>query len=52
MIPACHNCKNYIDDLFCAAFPEGIPEEILIGENDHTKPLKDQENDIVFEEED
>jgi len=32
----------------CSAFPNGIPEEILTGENDHTKPLPDQENDIVY----
>tara|TARA_B100000745_G_C19803992_1_gene264650 strand:+ start:167 stop:310 length:144 start_codon:yes stop_codon:yes gene_type:complete len=30
------------------AFPNGIPEEILDGSNDHTKPLPNQDNDIVF----
>lgn len=51
MIPICHDCKNYLGELKCAAFPEGIPEIILNGENDHSEPLKDQENDIVFESE-
>lgn len=46
----CASCKNYFSDLVCQAFPKGIPEEILIDENDHSKPLPDQDNDIVFEE--
>ena len=45
----CISCDNYFGDLECQAFPEGIPEEILIGDNDHSKPLPDQKNDIVFE---
>ena len=32
------------------AFPKGIPEDIIFNGN-HDKPLKDQENDIVFEKE-
>jgi hypothetical protein len=35
----------------CDAFPKGIPTEILIGENPHTEPLPEQDNDIVFEQE-
>jgi len=45
----CAECKNYVFDLTCLAFPEGIPEEILTGESDHTEPLPEQDNDIVFE---
>lgn len=45
----CNNCKNHLVDLICLAFPDGIPEEILTGENDHSKPLPGQGNDIVFE---
>jgi len=37
--PETHNCK---------AFPDGIPDEILFGENDHKKPLPEQKNKIVF----
>lgn len=50
MIPIdCLNCKNYIDNLICSAFSESIPSEILNGEIQHLKPLKIQDNDIVFE---
>jgi hypothetical protein len=45
----CFECSNYICDLACQAFPKGIPDEIMQGENDHTTPLPDQGNDIVFE---
>jgi len=45
----CQNCKNYFGDLKCQAFSDRIPNEILLGENDHSKPLPDQKNDIVFE---
>lgn len=44
----CINCMNYLGDLSCQAFKE-IPEEILVGDNNHTKPLPDQDNDIVYE---
>ena len=45
----CQMCVNFWHNGFCSAFPEGIPLEILQGENDHSKPLPDQDNDIVFE---
>ena len=48
-IDLCGKCKNYLYDLKCIAFPEGIPEEILTGKNDHSKPLPKQDNEIVFE---
>ena len=46
----CFKCKHF--DFInggCAAFPDGIPDEITSGENEHSKPIYDQENDIVFE---
>ncbi len=55
VIPICLECKHYDNKtagfVGCEAFPEkpGIPWKILTGENDHRKPLPDQENDIVFE---
>ncbi len=45
----CKNCKNYIGELECLAFPIGIPEKILLGKNDHSQPLPEQDNNIVFE---
>lgn len=44
----CFNCVNYLGDLSCMAF-DRIPDEILTGENNHSEPLKNQDNDIVFE---
>ena len=52
--PICIKCKhfNYKDfnGLTCLAFPEGIPDEILLNGNNHSKPLPEQDNDIIFEE--
>ena len=48
-ITTCGNCKNYIGDLKCYAFLDGIPNTILNGDNDHSKPLPNQDNDIVFD---
>lgn len=46
----CFKCKHYrLIKIGCDAFINGIDNEILIT-NSHDKPLKDQGNDIVFEE--
>lgn len=45
----CLTCKNYIDDLKCAAFPEGIPVEIIEDGEPHVEPIEGQDNEIVFE---
>lgn len=46
----CFKCKHFnFTSTGCTAFPEGIPEEITSGENEHSKPLDVQGNDIVFE---
>jgi hypothetical protein len=48
--PICFKCKNFdINTSTCKAFPTEIPMEILNGENDHSEPLPNQNNDIVFE---
>lgn len=48
--PICFKCKNFdINKNTCKAFKKEIPEEILFGDNDHSKPLPEQENDLVFE---
>ena len=51
--PICSNCKHRIYDkpgAYCKAFPDGdgIPDEILLGANDHSKPLKGQKNELVY----
>jgi len=50
----CNNCKFIKgvggDVATCWAFPKGIPKKIAYGTNDHSKPLPDQDNEIVFEE--
>lgn len=51
--PVCVDCKNFHRDNFegltCSAFPNGIPYIILIGRNEHKKPLENQGNSITFE---
>ena len=51
--PQCSKCKHYnvfkYEGVSCDAFQKGIPEEILSGDNDHTKPFKG-DNGIRFEE--
>lgn len=46
----CDKCKHF-NELTggCNAF-NNIPNEILLGDNDHSKPLPNQDNDIVFEQ--
>lgn len=39
----CPRCLRYRGDLTCDAFPQGIPEEVLTGAHDHTKPLGDEQ---------
>lgn len=62
MTSACYtrHCKHYSginqpdgtemsEVHYCAAFPDGIPYEITVGENNHLKPVKDQGNEIIYE---
>lgn len=54
LVRRCILCKHYYDFgnfRSCPAF-RGIPNEIFSGDNDHSKPLPNQDNDIVFEEKD
>ena len=34
----CDQCQHLGFELVCLAFPDGIPEDILTGEYDHTTP--------------
>jgi hypothetical protein len=48
----CIDCKHLDsngEELFCAAFPDGIPDEILSGENKHTAPLPEQNNNVIYQ---
>lgn len=45
----CINCKHYNGNLTCKAFPNGIHEIIISGKDDHSQPLPEQDNNIVFE---
>ena len=43
-------CKRFRSDganVWCKAFPKGIPDKILTGEHAHTKPFKG-DNGILF----
>ena len=46
----CFKCKHFRRfEEGCDAFPEGIPDEIISGNNNHSKPLPNQNNKVVFE---
>ena len=47
-IPMCFECKNKLTDYTCKAFPDGIPDKILFGKVDHTKPYNG-DHGIQFE---
>lgn len=48
--PICFKCKHYnVEKGTCKAFANEIPDAIYIGDNDHSKPLPNQENNIIFE---
>lgn len=47
-LPICNTCIHHIDGLTCMAFDE-IPDSILFGKNKHSKPLKNQKNQLVYQ---
>lgn len=48
IVGGCDNCKHYLSELRCLAFPDGIPDDILSGEFDHTQP-HEGDNGIQYE---
>ena len=50
MTSQCIRCRRYKGELTCEAFPEKIPEEILVGLHDHTKPYGDEKLLFVADE--
>jgi len=47
-IDLCSRCKFYTGELTCLAFPDGIPKEVLLGENDHSEPIDGQDGKFIF----
>lgn len=46
----CLRCKHFRRiEGGCDAFPDDIPDEITSGQNKHSEPLPNQDNNIVFE---
>ena len=52
--PKCLDCKHFKGGkkrgfgLICDAFPDGIPEDILLGKHDHAKPYQG-DHGILYE---
>lgn len=47
--PQCHGCRHYVKGtLACVAFPDGIPDVILVGDHDHRDPYP-TDSGITFE---
>lgn len=44
----CLDCKHYIGDFQCKAF-NNIPDEVIFGENNHSKIIAGQKGDYIFE---
>ena len=45
----CERCLNYLGGLKCMAYKKKIPVDIIMNKIKHSKPIKGQQNDIVFE---
>jgi hypothetical protein len=47
----CSICKHFQrDDFYCPAYPEGIPDSLLSGKEQHNQVRKDQKGTTIFEE--
>lgn len=45
----CARCRFFTRDGYrCQAFPEGIPEEILLGDQNHEKTYNGQKGNTLF----
>jgi hypothetical protein len=38
--PVCFACRHLIYWPYCAAFPDGIPDQVRQGQDDHRKPIE------------
>ena len=46
---ACDSCANRVTTGTCLAFPQGIPDNILVWGEPHNSPTTSQKNKIVWE---
>lgn len=46
----CRTCTHWrpLSMVTCAAFPNGLPDDIVLGTNRHEKVVKGQVNDFVY----
>lgn len=48
----CASCKHFIDsNYYCMAFPNGIPNKLLKGEQKHNSIIKGQQGNTIYEKE-
>jgi len=45
--PMCMECARHYGDLTCEAFPEGIPDPIVMNQHDHREAFKG-DKDLLF----
>lgn len=45
----CKRCKYFVDThRLCAAYPYGIPDVFLLGEEHHFQVMNEQQGDIIY----
>jgi len=47
--PTCYQCKHYLKNDKCKAFPKGIPRKLLLSPYWHIALLPQQQGDYIFE---
>lgn len=47
-VSQCANCVHFKNGYICPAFPNGIPENLLEGTQQHNSLIKGQTGDYVF----
>lgn len=45
----CASCRHYNGEYACSAFPAGIPEKFLAGDELHKSIIKDQEGEFTYQ---
>jgi len=47
--PTCYQCKHFLKNETCKAYPKGIPPKLFLGPYWHIMLLPDQEGEFLFE---